>query len=118
MINEIWQLTSKMDEHVNDIEEKFEKHRQQLAFQDHLLSDHSSRITAHAGRIFESETEITSHGHELKRLEHDKTDLKIFVEARKKFELADISHEFRIKKNYNHCIALDNYMDNYLPLVT
>ena len=56
LINEIWQLASKMDDHVNDIDEKLEKHREQLGFQDHLLSDHSNRITAQAGRIFDAET--------------------------------------------------------------
>ena len=40
------------------------------------------------------------------------------MKAKKKFELADIGHEFRIAKNQNHCIALDNFMDNYLPLLT
>ena len=96
MINEIWQLTSKMDDKLNDIDERIENQREQLKFQDHLLSDHSNRITAHAGRIFANETKLTSFGHELKRLELDKTDLKTFIQAKKKFELADISHEFKI----------------------
>ena len=54
---------------------------------------------------------------ETERLESVKTDLPKFKAAVKKLQLSDLRHDIAPYQDQNHCAAIDNYVDRYLPLV-
>ena len=63
-----------------------------------------------------AEEKLGDHAVELVRLEAIKTDRDIFFKAKKFLELTTIEHSFQIKKNLNHILQMDNYLDMYMPI--
>ena len=49
-------------------------------------------------------------------LENGKTDVITFKKKIQKIELKDLEQDIKLFKCTNHCVTLDNYLENYLPI--
>ena len=80
------------------------------------LDGHDNNCQELYARMKTAEEHIEILEKEALRLEADKTDKKLFFKVKKKLDLKDLEQDIKLFKNTNHCIALDNYLEKYLPI--
>ena len=83
-----------------------------------VLDLHTSQVKELYARMELVENNVIELQKDTKKLQLEKTDLKIFMKAKKMLECYDLENEIKIYKAVNHCVTLDNYLEKYLPIRT